>query len=204
MVNREPLSLMADGMLAADDFKLVSAQNPFQSLKAVTAKMQKLGDKPLECEALCRPTYAASSTTAGGARGDCARVCQYGDGMLGEMRADLGGSGIFVKGGLETPREVLLVSSREGGERELVRRNYRELFVYANGRVSAIASSTYDPRYVETHQLAWNDERSAVKSVMRISLEGSKVEYATQMTSAPEHAALEMDPEGALAFDVQR
>ena len=49
-----------------------------------------------------------------------------------------------------------------------------------------------------------HDERSAVKSVLGISLEGSKVEYATQMTSAPEHAALEMDPEAALAFDVQR
>ena len=124
--------------------------------------------------------------------------------MLAGMRADLGGSGIFVKGGLESPREVLLLQSREGGEREVVRRNYRELFVYANGRVSQMASITFDPRYVETHQLAWNEDRSAVQSVMRISLQGSKVEYATQMTAAPEHAAADVDPEAALAFGVQR
>jgi len=204
LLNRETISLMGDGLLAADDFKLVAAQNPLTALRSVTAKMQKLGGKPLECEAVCLATYAASSTSANGSHADCARVCQYGDDMLAGMRADLGGSGIFVKGGLESPREVLLLQSREGGEREVVRRNYRELFVYANGRVSQMASITFDPRYVETHQLAWNEDRSAVQSVMRISLQGSKVEYATQMTAAPEHAAADVDPEAALAFGVQR
>src|SRR5581483_1436332 len=64
LLNRETISLMGDGLLAADDFKLVAAQNPLTALRSVTAKMQKLGGKPLECEAVCLATYAASSTSA--------------------------------------------------------------------------------------------------------------------------------------------
>jgi hypothetical protein len=194
------ISRLGDALLASEDFKLVSATNPLAGLRALASKMQKLGEKPLECRAMCLPTYASTMTSVADARGDCERICSYGEAIAPEMRADLGGSGIFVKGGLDSPREVLLVSSREGGEREIMRRNQRELFVYVNGRVAAIASVPYDPRYVDAQLVSWNEDRSAVAGVTRIMLDGSHVESAETMTPKPEHAAREHGSESPIAF----
>jgi hypothetical protein len=203
LAGAESVCLMGDGLLAADDFSLVAASSPLTGLKAIAKKVEKLAEKPLECRAVCLPSYAATSTQASLARSDCQRVCDFGKYAGPEMRADLGGSGIFVKGGLDSPREVLLVASREGGEREIMRRSQRELLVYDNGRVAAVASITFDAQYVETQLLSWADDRSSVRSVVRMSLEGSRVESATQVVALQEHAAGEA-PGEVLAFDVQR
>jgi hypothetical protein len=200
LIGVEGISQLGDTMIATDDFKLVSARNPLAGLRALAGKMEKLETKPLECRALCLPTYAATMTSVVGARGDCERVCGYGKDIVYGMREDLGGSGIFVKGGLDTPREVLLVSSREGGEREMMRRSERELLVYANGRVSATARVSYDAQYVDTQLVSWNEDRSSVAAVTRIMLNGSRVESAQLMTPKPEHASLEQGGDGAIAF----
>ncbi len=90
-----------------------------------------------------------------------------------------------------------------GGEREVRRRNERELFVYENGRVTATASANTFPRYSAARVLTWNDDRSALQQVLTLSFDGNSIEGATRETAKPEHASLDPDPDGS-SFDLQR
>jgi hypothetical protein len=204
LAGSEGVSIYGDALLAGEDFTLVAASNPLANLKATVGKMQKLADKPMECQAACRPAYAATSASAILVRADCHRLCGSSEGVYDAMRPDVAGSGIFVKGALAHPQQLLFVSSREGGERELVRRQQRELFVYANDRVEMIASTTWNPQYVTTQQLAWSEDRSQVQAVTWLELHGNKIDSAELRTPQAEKASLERDADGALAFDLQR
>lgn len=200
---RERFTDRADALLSCSDFKLVAAPSPLAGLNAKLKALAKLADRPMECRAACLPIFAATSVSALDVREDCSSLCSHAD-EPGEAKLDVGGSGIFVKGGLESPKQVLIVSSRERGEREVMRRQERQLLVYENGRVAAVAMVTWSPSYVETVQLRWSDDRESVQTAVRITFDQHDVTEALRFDAKAEHAERELDPDESLAFDVQR
>jgi hypothetical protein len=167
----EPISELADELLAADDFKLVSAGSPQRALKALVQQMSKVGVKPLACERACLPAYAAVSTLASVARAECTRACSA-PAWASSIRHELAGSGIFVKGDLQRPREILVLGFRDMGERETRRELRRELFVYENGRVTAVVSQ--NPYLLQVGLLTWSPDRSQVTALVRVTDEALK------------------------------
>lgn len=170
LAGTEPVSELADALLASDDFKLVAAPSPARALKTLTQQLPKLSSRPLECQRVCLPSYAAVSTRATAARAGCERACRFfAAAGAADIRRELAGSGIFVKGDLERPREVLVLGVHDTGERELRRESHRELFVYENGRVAAVVSRGVAG--LEVQLLTWSPDRSRVSSIARVTLD---------------------------------
>lgn len=204
LLGREVLGV-GDTLLSTDDFKLNAVtQSPLAGWREKMKALQKLDGRPLECQAACMPIYASTSASALEARHGCAGLCsnpEYTDGA----KDDIAGSGVFVKGRLESPDAVLIVSSRERGEREVYRGDERHLLVYENGRVSASAGITWDPAYVTATVLRWSADRQAISGVFRISFEKNQVEQLERLDAQNEHAARgAADHDSTLAFRVKR
>jgi hypothetical protein len=182
-----------DALLCTDDFKLAPATNPLNGWKEKAKALAKLADRPLECEHACAPLYSAITASVIEMRSSCESACANAEDLTG-ARIDVRDSAVLLKGTVEKPEQLLLISSRERGEREVVRRQERQLLVYEGGHVTSSASMNYDARSVNSYVLTWNDDRSRVQAMTWVNFDGGKVNTITRSEAKPEHAALTHAP----------
>jgi hypothetical protein len=132
------------------------------------------------------------SASVRGARRDCDRLCE-GAGSASaaeEARADVEQSGLFLQGSLEAPQRLLIVTSRMRGAREWYRLEERTLLSYREGRLTAAARAERDSDFVDTTQLGWNAEGTAIDGLVEVSVgRGGDRGEVQRFQAAPARAA---------------
>ena len=187
-------------LLAIDDFTLVPTEDPSKGLRARFLAVSKTGGSPLMCRTQCQPMFAAASSSAMGARVDCSDLCgTYSTDMRSQrarIEQDISLSGVFYKGEIGAPSEVVVLTSRFGGERESYRHNFVYVKQYENGR-AVRQVSRFDDNNLLVELITWNEERTKVAAVDTYSyspnydLPSGKLELdsISRDEAPPEHAS---------------